>query len=105
LERPYSRRRQFNYNVFLPAALALAHLARAAAAILARAAALNLRLALGDFLDPLTLAQRALCAAAILARPAALIPDFLLGAAEVAAPTRRLSWFCSESIFSFRFAM
>lgn len=59
-----------------PAALALAHLALAAAAILARAAALIFRFEPPEDLAgcfPFTFAQRALCAAAIRARALALI--------------------------------
>jgi hypothetical protein len=85
------------FNVFLPAALAFAHLAFAAAEILARAAALILRLGFlvgfrADFL-PLVFAQRALWAAAILARPAAVILYLRLGAAFADwVPSIRLSW-------------
>ena len=69
------------YSDVLPAALTLAQRALAAAAILARAAALILRfffvagLAVG--LVFLSFAQRAFCAAAIFARAAALNFDFL----------------------------
>jgi hypothetical protein len=65
------------YSLDFPAALALAHRARAAAAILARPAALIVRrpAGLADTaavpLAPRTLAQRALAAAAIRAQPAA----------------------------------
>lgn len=85
------------FKVVLPAALAFAHLALAAAEILARAAALNLRFGfpvgfLADFW-PLTFAQRALWAAAILARAAALILFWRLGAALAdAVPKIRLTW-------------
>src|ERR1700733_5218701 len=104
------KRKRHDYNLFFPAALTLAHLARAAAAIFARAAALNLRpglrVAFADLPAPFILAQRARCAAAILARPAALIPDFrFVVEREAAAPTSRLSWFCRESIFSLRSAI
>jgi hypothetical protein len=61
-------------SLFFPAAFACFHLALAAAAILARPAALIFRL--GLFPDvatplPLSFAQRAFCAAAMRARPAA----------------------------------
>ena len=99
-----------DYNLFLPAALTFAHLARATAAILARAAALSLRLGLRaapvGFLVPFTLAQRARCAAAILARAAALIRCFLLTEEAEATPlTSWFSWLCKESIFSLRSAI
>ena len=63
-----------NYSLVLPAAFTLAHLALAAAAILARPAALmpDFFLTTGLIAGLLTFAQRAFCAAAILARAAAL---------------------------------
>jgi hypothetical protein len=71
------------YNRFLPAALAFAHRALAAAEILALAAALSLLLALGASLTatfvPFTFAHLALAAAEILALAAALIVRFFFG--------------------------
>jgi hypothetical protein len=63
------------YNELLPAALALAHLFRAAAAIFALATALIFRLALVGFMGgfALVFAHLALCAAAIANLPASLI--------------------------------
>jgi hypothetical protein len=96
-----------DYSARLPAALALAQRARAAAAILALAAELKVRFPFGArFADPLaarTLAQRFFWAAAILARPAALMPDFLgrPGPREEVEPPRYLessSW--RAAIFS-----
>ena len=101
------------YNAFLPAAFTFAHLALAATAILALAAALNVRLTLrmGDLTSafcPFVLAQRALAAADILARTAALRRDFFLGTlplvelAELAGePKSRPSAFSRNSILSF----
>jgi hypothetical protein len=96
------------YNVFLPAALAFAHLALAAAEILALATALNLRLALVMGLTvtffPFTFAHLALAAAEILALPAALILRLFFGAAEAAVfwgePKIILSFFSNDWIFS-----
>jgi hypothetical protein len=61
------------YNEFLPAAFALAHLFRAAAAIFALAAGLIFLFLAVLGVATSTFAHRALCAAAILALPAALI--------------------------------
>jgi hypothetical protein len=66
-----------SYSLLLPAALALRHLAFAAAEILARPAADMVRLRLVGA-SPLSLAQRARAAAAMRARPAALIRRLFL---------------------------
>jgi hypothetical protein len=100
------------FGYFFFAALIFAHLAFAAALILARPAALIFRFALlAGFTDnflPLTLAHLALAAAEILARPAALILRFFLGSAGategVGAPSNWLSLFSSNWIFSFNAA-
>ena len=64
-----------NYNELLPAALALAHLFRAAAAIFALVAALIFLMDLAGLIKDfaLVLAHLALCAAAIANLPASLI--------------------------------
>jgi len=92
--------------------LAFAHLALAAAAILARLAALILRLTFfADFATdfrPLTFAHRARAAAAILALPAALILRLFFGAATlvdfVEEPKIRPSLFSSDWILSLMLA-
>ena len=98
------------YNDFLPAALAFAHRAFAAAAIFARAVAFNVRLTLRTgivvlTLRPLTFAHRALAAAEILARAAALIRNFFLeGVGLLDAgmePVIRPSFFSRDRILSF----
>jgi len=97
------------YNVFLPAALAFAHLALAAAEIFALPAALILALALGDCLSttffPFTFAHLALAAALILALPAALILRLFFGTAAatgfVVEPKIRSSSFSRDEICSF----
>jgi hypothetical protein len=74
-----------SYNVVFPAAFALAHLARAAAAIFALTAALIFLRFLAGLSDaagavPLILAQRALAPAAIAARTARdMRPRFFVG--------------------------
>lgn len=86
--------------------------ALAAAAILALAAALILRLAFligfASVFCPLTFAHRARAAAAILALPAALILRFFFGATAVMdfveAPKIRPSSFSSDWILSFMLA-
>lgn len=97
-----------NYSLLRPDAFAFAHRARAAAAIFALAAALNVRRGFelfaraGPPLAALYFAHRALCAAAIRARPAALILMPLLPETRSGAlpPKTRLSSSCSDSIFS-----
>ena len=91
------------YSLFFPDAFAFFHLALAAAAILFRAAALNLRLAFqtgfaADF-RPLAFAQRARWAAAIAALPAALMPRRFRGAVLALAvpPKMRVSLVSSDS--------
>ena len=81
------------YNLVFPAALALAHLVRAAAASLALTAGLLRRsaflAAFGVTVAPLTLAHLAFVAAIIAALPAALnrlLPFFLALAAVAAVP-------------------
>jgi hypothetical protein len=84
--------------------LAFFQRALAAAASLARAAALILRLApfigFADTLFPLTFAHRALAAAAILALPAALIFRLFFGAelAWAGTPTIWLSFLSRDAI-------
>lgn len=83
-----------NYKVFFPAAFALAQRAFAAAAILALAAALIVRLtillAAGVAMDFIFLfAHRAFCAAAIASLPAALMRFFLRGAFAAAGEEPR----------------
>lgn len=99
-----------DYSEVLPAAFALAHRALAAAAILARPAALMvyffLVIGMAAGLAFLTLAQRAFCAAAILARPAALILNFFFGAGAgvEAEPKMEASSFSKALISSLRSA-
>ena len=94
------------YSFVLPAALAFFQRSFAAAAILARAAALICRLAFfAGFtaaLAPLPLAHLARAAAAIRARPAALILCFLAGPAStgLAAPRILASSLWSVAILS-----
>jgi hypothetical protein len=89
-----------SYSLFFPAAFALAHLARAARAIFARAAADIVRPVDDPPSLPFTFAQRNLWAAAILARPAAdnLVPP------RTDAPTPRTlaNLLFNESIFPWR---
>jgi hypothetical protein len=94
-QHPYHRASRLlkttdNYSFDLPAALALAHLAFAAAARAARPAALNLRFRTGlaDGVVPLIAAHLAFWAARILATPAALIffRAFLTGSTAFAPP-------------------
>lgn len=98
------------YSFVLPAALAFFQRSFAAAAILARPAALIFRRAFFAGFTvvfvPLTLAHLARAAAAILARPAALIFRFLAVPAStgLAAPRIRPSSLCSEAILSWRLA-
>src|ERR1039457_5862726 len=99
-----------DYSDVLPAAFTLAQRALAAAAILARPAALIvyffLTMCFAAGLALLTFAQRAFLAAAILARAAALILDFFFGAeaAVDAEPRREASSCCNAAIFSVRSA-
>jgi|SRR5579859_3111316 len=95
-----------SYKLLLPAALALRHLAFAAAEILERAAAdiLRLRLGASAVVSPLSLAHRARAAAAMRARPAALMRCFFL--VLVAAPSELpRSWPNSASRASIRSRM
>ena len=100
-----------NYSLLFPAFLALAHLAFASATSLALPAAEIFLLgfwtgAAGAF-APLIFAHLALAAAAILALPAALILHFFFGAlvgTGAEAPSSWLSAFCSDWIFSCKFA-
>ena len=84
-----------DYNVFLPAALAFAHLAFASCARRLRAAALIFLLGFAAALLDLTprrFAHRAFCAAAILALAKALILRRLRAAAvPLVLPNSRLS--------------
>jgi len=96
-----------NYRRVLPAAFTFAHLAFAAAAILARPATLmpEFLFAAGLTSGLFTFAQRAFCAAAILARPAALIFRLLreAGAATAAVdlePRMEASFFSQALILS-----
>jgi hypothetical protein len=92
------------YNVFLPAALAFAHLVLAAMEIFALAAAFNVTLALGDCLAvtffPFTFDHLALTAAEILALAAALILRLFFRAAGtigfIEEPKIRLISFLSD---------
>jgi hypothetical protein len=109
--QPISRDASFteksNYKVFLPAAFALAQRAFAAAAILALAAALIVRLTIllaPGFASDLTFpfAHRAFCAAAIASLPAALMRFFLRGAFALTGEELRAAdnSFFNSSIFS-----
>src|SRR5580658_9572007 len=92
--------RKDNYSLFFPAAFAFAHLAFAAAAILALEAALIFRRFFGaaSALAPFALAHRAFCAAAIAALVALdrlYTPRRLTGAGAAASPPPAMELSCA----------